>query len=42
MEVLFVLAFLVALAICGITGRGVVDSRDGKDWKPTTWPTRRD
>jgi hypothetical protein len=41
MGLLVVLAILVALAVFGITGWWVADSRDGKDWKPMDWPTTR-
>ena len=41
MGILIVLAILVALAVCGLTGWWVVDSRDGKDWKSMNWPTYR-
>ncbi|WP_157431629.1 hypothetical protein [Actinomadura hibisca] len=40
MDVLFVLAFLSTLAFFGLTGLWTADSRDGKDWRPTHWPTR--
>ncbi|HEX6471014.1 MAG TPA: hypothetical protein VF069_18080 [Streptosporangiaceae bacterium] len=41
MGMLVVVGILVVLAIFGLTGWGVADSRDGQDWKPTNWPTRR-
>lgn len=41
MGVLSVLALLVTLAVFGITGWKVVDTRDGKDWQPMNWPTGR-
>lgn len=41
MGTLIVLAMLVTLAACGVTGWLVADSRDGKDWQPLDWPTRR-
>jgi hypothetical protein len=41
MGMLVVVGILVVLAIFGLTGWGVADSRDGRDWKPTNWPTRR-
>jgi cytochrome b len=41
MGALVVLAILVALTVFGITGWWIVDSRDGKDWKPMDWPTGR-
>jgi cytochrome b len=41
MGLLVVVAFLVVLAVFGITGWFVVDSRDSRDWQPMDWPTGR-
>ena len=41
MGILVVVAILVVLAVFGITGWFVSDSRDGQDWKPMNWPTGR-
>jgi hypothetical protein len=41
MGLLVVVAFLVILAVFGIIGWFVADSRDSRDWRPMDWPTAR-
>ncbi|WP_281185972.1 hypothetical protein [Actinomadura kijaniata] len=41
MGTLVVLALVVVLAVCGLTGLWVADSRDGRDWRAGDWPSRR-